>query len=82
MFLGAEDPVCHFAPGYRDRGNRANGREGGGRPGPVSPFDRSLCTIHGVGELAATIILAEISTDMGHFPTAGDLLARARLCPG
>jgi transposase len=41
-----------------------------------------LCTIPGVGELAATTILAEIGPDMGRFPTAGHLLAWAGLCPG
>jgi transposase len=41
-----------------------------------------LCTIPGVGELAAKIILAEIGTDMGRFPTAGHLLWWAGLCPG
>jgi transposase len=41
-----------------------------------------LCTIPGVGELAATTILAEIGTDMGRFPTAGHLLSWAGLCPG
>jgi transposase len=41
-----------------------------------------LCTIPGVGELAAKIILAEIGTDMGRFPTAGHLLSWAGLCPG
>src|SRR5499427_1457745 len=41
-----------------------------------------LSTIPGVGELAATTILAEIGTDMGRFPTAGHLLAWAGLCPG
>jgi transposase len=41
-----------------------------------------LCTIPGVGGLAATTILAETSTDMGRFPTAGHLLAWAGLCPG
>jgi transposase len=41
-----------------------------------------LCTIPGVGELAATTILAEIGTNMGRFPTAGHLLAWAGLCPG
>jgi transposase len=41
-----------------------------------------LCTIPGVGELAAKTILAEIGTDMGRFPTAGHLLAWAGLCPG
>jgi transposase len=41
-----------------------------------------LCTIPGVGELAAKTILAEISTDMSRFPTAGHLLAWAGMCPG
>jgi transposase len=41
-----------------------------------------LCTIPGIGELAAKTILAEIGTDMGRFPTAGHLLAWAGLCPG
>ena len=41
-----------------------------------------LCTIPGVGELAAKTILAEIGTDMGRFPTAGHLLSWAGMCPG
>jgi transposase len=41
-----------------------------------------LCTIPGVGELAAKVILAEIGTDMSRFPTAGHLLSWAGLCPG
>jgi transposase len=41
-----------------------------------------LCTIPGIGELAAKTILAEIGTDMSRFPTAGHLLAWAGLCPG
>jgi transposase len=41
-----------------------------------------LCTIPGVGELAAKTILAEIGTDMSRFPTAGHLLSWAGLCPG
>src|SRR5215472_9569056 len=41
-----------------------------------------LCTIPGVGELAAPTILAEIGTDMSRFPTAGHLLAWAGLCRG
>jgi transposase len=46
------------------------------------PLISLLCTIPGVGELAAKTILAEIGTDMGRFPTAGHLLAWAGLCPG
>jgi transposase len=41
-----------------------------------------LCTIPGVGMLGAMIILSEIGSDMGRFPTAGHLLAWAGLCPG
>jgi transposase len=41
-----------------------------------------LTTIPGVGVLAATVILAEIGTDMSRFPTAGHLLSWAGLCPG
>ncbi len=41
-----------------------------------------LCTIPGVGALAATTILAEIGTDMGRFPTSGHLVAWAGMCPG
>lgn len=41
-----------------------------------------LCTIPGVGMLAATTILAEIGRDMARFPTAGHLVAWAGLCPG
>jgi transposase len=41
-----------------------------------------LCTIPGIGPLAAVTILAEIGRDMSRFPTAGHLLARAGLCPG
>jgi len=40
-----------------------------------------LCTIPGVGRLAATVILAEIGRDMSRFPSAGHLLAWAGLCP-
>jgi transposase len=41
-----------------------------------------LCTMPGIGQLAATVILAEIGRDMSRFPTAGHLLAWAGLCPG
>jgi transposase len=41
-----------------------------------------LATIPGVGVLAATVILAEIGTDMSRFPTAGHLLSWAGFCPG
>jgi transposase len=41
-----------------------------------------LCTMPGIGTLAATTILAEIGRDMSRFPTAGHLVAWAGLCPG
>ena len=41
-----------------------------------------LTTIPGIGIPAATVILAEIGTDMSRFPTAGHLLSWAGLCPG
>ena len=41
-----------------------------------------LATIPGIGVLAATVILAEIGTDMSRFPTAGHLLSWAGFCPG
>ena len=41
-----------------------------------------LCSIPGIGTLAATVILSEISRDMSRFPTSGHLLAWAGLCPG
>jgi transposase len=41
-----------------------------------------LCTIPGVGPLAAMTILAEIGRDMSRFPTSGHLIAWAGLCPG
>ena len=41
-----------------------------------------LSTVPGVGLLAATVILAEIGTDMSRFPTAGHLLSWAGFCPG
>ncbi len=41
-----------------------------------------LCSIPGIGTLAATRILSEIGRDMSRFPTSGHLLAWAGLCPG
>lgn len=50
----------------------------------LSPFRahiERLTTIPGVSTMTAQIILAEIGTDMGRFPTAGHLLSWAGLCP-
>jgi transposase len=40
-----------------------------------------LTSIPGVGALAAQVIVAEIGTDMGQFPSAGHLLSWAGRCP-
>jgi transposase len=41
-----------------------------------------LESIPGLGSRAAEVIVAEIGTDMGRFPTAGHLASWAGLCPG
>ena len=41
-----------------------------------------LCSIPGVSERAAQVILAEIGQDMTRFPTAGHLASWAGMCPG
>jgi transposase len=41
-----------------------------------------LCSIPGVGTLAAVVILSEIGRDMSRLPTAGHLLAWVGLCLG
>jgi transposase len=41
-----------------------------------------LETISGVGPTAARVIAAEIGLDMSQFPTVGDLISWAGLCPG
>jgi transposase len=51
----------------------------------VSPFSdqvRRLMTIPGVGQRTAEVVIAEIGTDMGQFPTAAHLASWAGLCPG
>jgi transposase len=40
-----------------------------------------LTSMPGIGELAARVLLAEIGTDMSRFPTAGQLISWAGLCP-
>src|SRR5689334_10734706 len=50
----------------------------------LAPFRAAvelLAPIPGVGALAARVIVAEIGTDMGRFPTAGHLVSWAGLCP-
>jgi transposase len=41
-----------------------------------------LCTIPGVSQYSAAVILWEVGLDMSRFPTAGHLIAWAGLCPG
>ena len=48
---------------------------------PFRPLIPVLTSIPGIGELAARVLLAEIGTDMGRFPTAGHLVSWAGLCP-
>jgi len=50
----------------------------------VEPFRAAvemLTSIPGVSNLSAQVIVAEIGIDMSHFPTAGDLISWAGLCP-
>ena len=52
--------------------------------GQLAPFRAAvqrLDTIPGVNALAAEIIVAEIGTEMSHFPSAGHLVSWAGLCP-
>ena len=48
---------------------------------PFRAAIRLLSSIPGVSALSAEVIVAEIGTDMGRFPSAGHLLSWAGLCP-
>jgi transposase len=48
---------------------------------PFRQAVRLLRTIPGVSDLTAQVIVSEIGTDMGRFPTAGHLISWAGLCP-
>ncbi len=51
----------------------------------IAPFGAAvelLCTIPGVAQRTAEVIIAEIGTDMTVFPTAGHLASWAGQCPG
>lgn len=50
----------------------------------LEPFRQTVglvATVPGVGQVAAAAILAEIGLDMGCFPSAGQLVSWATLCP-
>jgi transposase len=50
----------------------------------LAPFRdavRLLRSIPGISDLSAEVIVSEIGTDMGRFPTAGHLVSWAGLCP-
>lgn len=87
--LGQYD-ACHKAIGQIDqqidavitRMDEKTAQEVAAQGRPFRALIELLCTVPGIGPLAATIILAEIGCDMGRFPTAGHLLAWAGLCPG
>jgi transposase len=49
---------------------------------PFSPLLALLVTIPGVSRRTAEVILAEIGSDMGRFPTAAHLASWAGVCPG
>jgi transposase len=51
----------------------------------IAPFARAaarLDEIHGIGPVAAAILIAEIGTDMSRFPTPGHLVSWAKYAPG
>jgi len=48
---------------------------------PFRAAVRLLCSIPGISDLSAQVIVSEIGTDMTRFPTAGHLISWAGLCP-
>jgi len=54
----------------------------GDGPPPFSEAAARLATIPGIGSHSAEVIVAEIGTDMGVYPTAGHLASWAGMCPG
>ena len=53
-----------------------------GRLRPLDDDLERLDTIPGVGRRTAEVIVAELGTDMGRFPTAGHAASWAGMCPG
>jgi transposase len=51
----------------------------------IDPFVEQvqlLCSIPGIGQRTAEIVIAEIGVDMSRFPTAANLASWAGMCPG
>lgn len=49
---------------------------------PFAEQVQRLCTMPGIGQRTAEVVIAEIGVDMTRFPTAGHLASWAGLCPG
>jgi len=49
---------------------------------PFAEQAQRLCTMPGIGQRTAEVVIAEIGVDMSRFPTAGHLASWAGLCPG
>jgi transposase len=52
------------------------------RIAPFQPQVELLCTIPGISQRTAEVIISEIGTDMTRFPTAANLASWAGMCPG
>ena len=68
------DQVEHLEAAVRDLEVRAGQQ-------PFRAATKLLTTIPGVSNITARVIVAEIGDDMGRFPTAGNLVSWAGLCP-
>jgi transposase len=49
---------------------------------PFQGFRQLICTIPGIGQGTADVVVAETGADMTRFPTAGHLASWAGTCPG
>ena len=67
---------------YLDEAIERVSREVAERLAPFEALLERLDVVPGVGRRTAEILLAEIGTDMGRFPTAGHLASWAGMCPG
>jgi transposase len=68
------EQVEHLEAAVRDLEARAD-------QGPFRVVTELLMTIPGVSKVTARVIVAEIGDDMSRFPTAGNLVSWAGLCP-